>query len=524
MPLAFWLLCMAMASTTSACSSSTRNVPQVDFALPRRHSFCNRALIKFLSGQRNPNRVNNTQSFRPVVAWVWLGLFAFVAAFLGGSSRPDIGQITPLRPLAALFLIPALYYIRLTDLRQAKALVALFALFAIWMLLQLIPVPAAIWHVLPGRDAVVNLDQLLGIEETWRPISMVPSRGWNALASLIVPLTALLLALSMRANARMLLLLVAVLGLADAALGLLQVIGGRNSFLYFYAITNRGSPVGILANENHSAVFSAIALLVIAYLGVTSREVKERLWLRLAYTPSFAIVLLAIVVSGSRAGIAMGSIALVVVCAMAWISMAASSQDRKAGKVRIWLASHPKLLLAVFVAAIAALLAAFIGLDRASGFNDVFNQNAFEDLRWSLLPVLRQMAATYWGLGIGFGSFEEAYHIFEPTSLLLPLYVNQAHNDWLQLVIEGGLPAVLLLAIALVWVAVSLIRKMAAPRRDLSQILMFAFAFAIIAGASLVDYPLRAPVFQAVSVWLLLSLALSRSNSHLASSHLVRSE
>ena len=462
--------------------------------------------------------MSNTQSFRPAVAWVWLGLFAFVVAFLGGSSRPDIGQITPLRPLAALFLIPALYYIRLADLRQAKALVALFALFVIWMLLQLVPLPPEIWHSLPGRDAVVDLDQLLGIEDTWRPIAMVPSRGWNALASLIVPLTALLLGLSMRANARLLLLLVAVLGFADAALGLLQVIGGRSSFLYFYAITNHGSPVGILANENHSAVFSAIALLVIAYLGLTSRELRERLWLRVAYAPAFAIVLLAIVISGSRAGIAMGSIALVVVCAMAWQSMAANSHDRKAGKVQIWLASHPKLLLAVFVTAIAALLAVFIGLDRASGFNDVFNQNAFEDLRWSLLPILQQMAATYWGLGIGFGSFEETYHIFEPTSLLLPLYVNQAHNDWLQLVIEGGLPAVLLLLATLVWVAMSLIRKLTAPRRDFSQILMFAFAFAIIGGASLVDYPLRAPIFQAVSIWLLLALALSRQSSHLGNS------
>ena len=447
------------------------------------------------------------------MAWVWLGLFAFVVAFLGGSSRPDIGQITPLRPLAALFLIPALYYIRFADLRQAKALVALFALFAIWMLLQLIPVPAAIWHVLPGRDAVVKLDHLLGIEETWRPISMVPSRGWNALASLIVPLAALLLALSMRANTRMLLLLVAGLGLIDAVLGLLQVIAGRSSPLYFYAITNRGSPVGLLANENHSAVFSVVALLVIAYLGLTARGSREGLWLRLAYAPAFLVVLLAVVVSGSRAGVAMGSIALAAVCAMAWQSMSATSHNRKTGNIQTWLSSHPKLIFVVFIAVILGLLALFIGLDRSSGFDDAFNKNAFEDLRWSLLPILQQMAGTYWGLGIGFGSFEETYHIFEPTNLLLPQYVNQAHNDWLQLAIEGGLPAVLLLLAALVWVALSLIRKLTAPKRDFSQLLMFAFAFGIIGGASSVDYPLRAPIFQTVSVWLLLSLALSRQST-----------
>ena len=451
--------------------------------------------------------MGNTQTIRPVTAWVWLVLFALVVAFLGGSSRPDIPQIAVLRPLVALFLIPALYYLSLADLGRAKALVWLTALLLAWMVIQLIPLPPSLWQALPGREVVANLDRVLAIEDTWRPISLVPSRGWNALASLIVPVTALLLALAMRAKARLLLIMIAFFGVVDAVLGLLQVISGRSSFLYYYAITNRGSPVGIFANENHSAVFSAVALLVIAYLGLTSREQRDQAWLRLAYGPLLAVVMLSIIVSGSRAGFAMGSVALAVTCIMAWLTISQQEQARKTGTLQTWLLSHPKIVLGAFGVVIAVVIGAFVGMDRASGFDDVFNKNAFEDLRWSLFPILRQMAGTYWGLGSGFGSFEEVYHIYEPTSILLPSYVNQAHNDWLQIVIEGGLPALMVLALLLLWIVKSLFGWIGGVGRDAKQLLMFGFAFAIIAGSSLVDYPLRAPVFQAIAVWLLLALS-----------------
>ena len=43
--------------------------------------------------------------------WIWLALLAAIVALLGGSSRPDAVQIAALRPLVALFLIPAFYYL-----------------------------------------------------------------------------------------------------------------------------------------------------------------------------------------------------------------------------------------------------------------------------------------------------------------------------------------------------------------------------------------------------------------------------
>ncbi len=443
--------------------------------------------------------------------WIWLALLAGIVALLGGSSRPDAVQIAALRPLAALFLIPAFYYLSLAQLRETRMLVWLLGLLAVWMVLQIVPLPPSVWQGLPGRDVLAELDRAVGVEDTWRPISFVPSRGWNALASLVVPVVALLLALSMRARPRMLLLLVAGLGLFDALLGLLQVISGSGSPLYFYTVTNRGSPVGIFANENHSAVFSAITLIVIARLGVTAKALKEVPWLRLAYPPAFVIVLLAVLVSGSRAGLAMAILSLIASGLMIWLALASGRSGRRGGRLEKWLAAHPRALLLVFVGVIGGLLGAFFGLERAPGFEDIFTSSPIEDLRWQLWPLLEQMIGTYWLLGAGFGSFEEFYHIYEPTELLLPNYVNQAHNDWAQLVIEGGLPAFGILIALFGWIAVSLRALLRAANFALGHLIFWGAAIAILCAASIVDYPLRVPVLQLVAVWLLLALALETS-------------
>ncbi len=448
--------------------------------------------------------------------WVWLCLFALVVSFLSGSSRHDAVQLIALRPLAALFLIPALYYLTLEQARKAYALLLILGLTAVWMAIQLMPLPPSVWQGLPYRDLVQELDLLTEAGEVWRPISWVPSRGWNALASLIVPAAALLLALAMRANWRVLLLLVAALGMMDALLGLAQLLSGRTSPLYFYAFTNRGSPVGIFANENHSAVFSAIALLVIVRVGTTLNAIKDPQWLRFAWPPAFLIVLLAILASNSRAGFLMAAVALFGSGLQFWLAATSRRKRAHQGKALQWLAQHPRVLLGLFTLLVIGLLTAFYQMEQAPGLEGLIARDTFDDLRASLWPVLSQMMSAHFWFGIGFGSFEEVYHIYEPTALLLPTYVNQAHNDWAQLVIEGGVPAAILLLATLGWMAFRLLSFLRDGAAALPSVIFWGAVIAIICSASLVDYPLRSPIFQIILAWLLLSLALERRNSEKA--------
>lgn len=431
---------------------------------------------------------------------------------LGGSSRPDAIQIAALRPLVALSLIPALYYMSPGALSKERGLLSLMALFAAWMALQLVPLPPSLWMALPGRSQIAELDAMAGLDGLWRPISMSPTRGWNALASLIVPVSGVLLAVALRVSARNLLFFVAIFGIADAAMGILQVISGNDSAFYLYAITNRGSAVGIFANENHSAVFSALQLIVLARLAIEPRAAGGHRWLRYAIPIAFLLSLIAILISGSRAGLAMGVFAILVATTVAWYSLGGEGRKnarRKSG--RFANLRSPRFILAVFILLVIGLLGVFLSLERIAGLNDALNQNAFEDLRWRIVPVLEQMVGTFWLLGIGFGSFEETYHIFEPTELLLRAYVNQAHNDWAQFLIEGGVPAIALLVALGLWVAVRARRILTGGRRSLATLLLWGGMAAIIMGASIVDYPLRTPIFQLVVMWLLLAFSQDAS-------------
>jgi O-antigen ligase len=117
------------------------------------------------------------------------------------------------------------------------------------------------------------------------------------------------------------------------------------------------------------------------------------------------------------------------------------------------------------------------------------------------------MMRDHWLFGTGFGSFDAVYRIYEPTALLLPLYVNHAHNDWAQLVIEGGLPAAICLLGLMGWVAMAIWRIARRTPGSGALVVFWTAWLAIMMAASTVDYPLRTPIFQAVSVWLMLCLA-----------------
>ena len=435
-------------------------------------------------------------------------------AFLGGSSRPDPIQNALLRPIVALLLIPAFFNLRIADLARAKVAWLLLATLSLWMALQLFPLPPAVWHTLPDRQIIDAIDQAAGSNGVWRPISLAPFRGLDSTFAMLVPIAALSLATALRLPARVLLFAVAGIGLIDAAFGLLQVIGGTNSSLYLFAITSRGAPAGIFANENHSAAFSAIVLLIMTRLVLESQLHKDPPWIRLAFAPAFLFVLLAVLITGSRAGFIATLAALAASAAMAWLTMRGTRSDRSQARRKSDWRSPRGYALCGCAAAIVLVLLTFVWLERTPAVADMTDRTSFEDLRWSLWPTLGEIVKNHWVVGTGFGSFDVVYRIYEPSDLLLPRYVNHAHNDWAQLAIEGGLPAILLLAALLVWIVKSMAGLSRAGHTKGERLIFWTACLVIIAGAELVDYPLRTPVFQATFVWLLLCLSSDRASAN----------
>lgn len=455
------------------------------------------------SSQRSALRNHNLQ---PTKGLIFLVLLAAVVAFLGGASRYDAIQIVPLRALSGLFLIPALYFLTWRDLKREAVLVWLLGLFVILVGLQLVPLPPAVWNGLPGRDAIERLDTALGYPDVWRPLSMAPMRTWNAFGSLVVPAAGLLLAIAVRATTRDLLHIIAGLGLLNAALGLLQVISGRSSSLYFYELTNLGSAVGIFANENHSAIFAACSLLVMVRLGLEARTQHGSRWMSIFYPASFFFIVLVALVSGSRAGFVACLGAIVISAIMIGITPARQIDKSHSGQLSRWGERYPYFFAVLPLLVLGVTVVAFVSLGRAPAFSDLLARDSFADLRWSILPVIAEMLSIHWWVGSGFGSFEQVYHIYEPSDLLMPRYVNQAHNDWLQFLIEGGVLAGGLLVGLAVWLVRSLLR-IKIGRTGPLLVLFWISIFSIFAAASVIDYPLRTPIFQLVLTWLLLALS-----------------
>jgi len=434
-------------------------------------------------------------------------LFATVVALTGGASRFDAIQIVPLRAVSALVLITSLFFLSKQRTNNEGALIVMLGCFALIGALQLIPLPPWLWKSLPHYGVVAQLDATLSLEGQWRPLSMAPMRTSNMLGSIVVPAAALMVAIAFSTSSKTILRVIAGLGVLNALLGLLQIVAGRYSLLYFYEVTNRGSPVGILANENHAAIFAACSMLVVAFLGLKVRRKSGALLERILYSAAFCLIFFVSLVGGSRAGLvaAVGAI-LVSLCMLALSPRHRRGRSAGAVETRRWLDNMPGLILVIPIGVVSLTVASFLALDRVPAFRDLLDQDGFEDLRWSIWPVITNLLKDHWFLGAGFGSFEQVYHIHEPSTLLMPSYVNQAHNDWAQFIIEGGILAGLLVSGLSVWFTKQIV-AVAAHRALKGGAIFWMSIFAVISSASLIDYPLRTPLFQVVTVWLLVALS-----------------
>jgi O-antigen ligase len=435
------------------------------------------------------------RTFRVLVAWL-------VVVFLfGGGSRADIASLMILRPVSVLVLAYGLAGLKAEHVRANRFLFAMAAAWIVLLLAHLLPLPPAVWRALPGRDIVEEIDRAAGLGEVWRPLTMVPYATRNALWAMVAPLAVLVLGVQLDARQRFRLLpLVLALGLLSALVAVLQILGDPRGPLYFYHITNHGSAVGLFANRNHQAIFLATLLPMLA-VWVRTRSEGERATGRARRwthrTPIVAgagilvalFVLLLILVTGSRAGMIMALVALLLLPAV----LAGGRRGEASGwKVTAWL-----LPLGV-----VALVGVTILLDRALAVERFLSSETAEDMRIRILPTLLRMIDTYAPFGSGIGTFEQVYKLHEPDGLLATFYMNHAHNDWLELALTGGVPALLLAAVAAAAFLLALVRLAAASadrqavrfgRLGLGIILIFALA-------SLSDYPLRVPALACLAV------------------------
>ncbi|MEO9470547.1 O-antigen ligase family protein [Parasphingorhabdus sp.] len=440
--------------------------------------------------------------------------FLIIVFLMGGGSRPDIQSLVILRPLAFGFIAYALIVATREELKPLKIPLILLGLLGLLMFVQLLPMPQAFWEQLPSRKPIAEIAELAGMGELWRPISMVPSRTLNSLFSLSVPLAALLLcAIQAPQHGRRIVGVLILLGSFSALLGALQLAGSGQSALYLYRVTNADTPVGLLANRNHQAVLLASSVLMAAWYFVSFRQMPNRNleWARIAAALSPLLFLPLIVLTGSRLGIIVGATAVFAAGLMVFYRGYVTPDSQKGSAVEKFIAAHRTKITIVAIVALVALLVLLFSDSLA--IRRLVSAKFFEDLRADVFPVLLSMAKEHLVFGTGFGSFENVYRAYETKDLLQPNYLNNAHNDWLQYVIEAGLGGILIALGFLVWLVIAVWRGYSSGSvRKTSQTDMCLAIIAIIAMASIVDYPLRVPTIMVLMAFCVVRLARSSAD------------
>lgn len=425
------------------------------------------------------------------------GLMALVVAIfvLGGSARADVASVPLLRFLGCTALAYAMVTIPPETWRANRALLSVAFAWTALTALHLVPLPPSLWHVLPGRDLAVQIDDASGLGDVWRPLSLVPWRTLNALFSLTIPLAVLLLTLRLEpARANRLVYLLLALVLASAVLGLLQVIGGAGNPFYTYRVTNADSAVGLFANRNHNAVFLALGYPLIAASLSLLPAVAENMRLR-EWTGAGAGVLLIpfVLTTQSRAGILIGLVAI----ALALWTYRSPAQEAQRRRPRRQI--DPRIAFGVLAGGGMVVLTMVFTATNAIERLGRLGQND-DELRWQIWPPIWRLVEQYLPFGSGIGTFVEIYKVAEPEQLLQPTYVNHAHNDWLEVMLEGGVPAIIIVAAAL---AILVIRGSTTLRsaRTAQEIVLRRLGASIcvlLALASVYDYPLRTPALAAL--------------------------
>lgn len=444
-----------------------------------------------------------------VILWALIAYLAMVF-LIGGGSRADVQSLILLRPLGVLACGAALLTFSADRLKRYRFLAVMAGLVLVLVGLHLVPLPPGIWQALPGRERIVEIDQAVGLSGNWRPLTMVPSAGWNAFYSLFVPLGAFLLAIQLSArNLHRLIMPLIIIVLLSGILGILQVAGDPKGPLYLYRITNEGASVGLLANRNHQAFLMLTMFPLLAYFAAMPPKSEESFKIRMLVAVVGALMLIPLIlVTGSRMGLLL---MLLVAPATALIYTRPEMPVRKRRTERKSYVAPAALAVGVILMTMVTALAS-----RAEALQRLLGSNVGEDERAGVWRMLLEISGQYLPFGSGVGSFVDVYQMYEPLEQLRPTYLNHAHNDWLEVWMTLGLPGAALLVAALAGFAIgalSLLRKRTKSDQLARLGRVGMVVVAIMGLASLSDYPLRVPslacLFVIACVWMRASLNAS---------------
>lgn len=430
--------------------------------------------------------LNPPEDATPLAASVCVGLgglLLFLAPLIRGGNR---GVALIALEWLALALLLAVLWLWLQGDRAAwgkgaaRWALLLLAGSPLWVaLVQLTPLPPDLWSGLPGRAFYRDILSGLGLPvAVWRPASLMPDATTvSVLAGLpLVACFALGLVCPKERLAGLFRVCIAA-ALLQSVWGLAQ-LGGDNP-LHFDAFFT--GVIGSFANSNHFAGFLAMTapLVVWEWWRSLQGRASGRAWL---WAAALLLMLVAVLVTRSRAGLAVCLLST----ALALLLLPAEGRGLLSLRTRLLLLGG--LLL-------AALLAA--GVQGLRGFGaDAMSRGL--SARQSMLVETWEAVQVFWPLGSGLGTFAGIYPRFQ-EGIPGRNFVEHAHSDYAQLLMETGLLGAVLATLALGLLVVrwqALLRKLwrgDGLRREEVPMLAAGLGLLALLLHAWVDFNLRIP-------------------------------
>jgi O-antigen ligase len=381
------------------------------------------------------------------------------------------------------------------------------ALLAALALLQLCPLPATLLSRFVGRSNYGGA--------RFSTLSLAPYDSRNQLLILLTCFVAFFLAYIVseeRSRKQRLILALVALGTAEAFYGLAQYLMNVQKIFWYTKKYDLEEATGTYINRNHFAGFLEMVLPFAVCLAMYEGEkllarrkhrsgrakkltsdVKTQavfLWLVVA-----VVLMAAIVFSRSRMG-------LLAACASLLVVFGLKMLQRKA---------LPAVLGFAFVA-LSLCLAGWIGVRPAlSRFESIGQEFSGGESRLSMWPGTLKMIAEHPLVGTGLGTFPVVYTEVQTT--FLTQFVNHAHNDYLEVSSDLGIPAALLLFASILFVLVHAVRTFLHGEGKYAPAISLACVGSIVAILlhSLTDFNLHIPA-NALLFAVILGLALASTS------------
>lgn len=334
--------------------------------------------------------------------------------------------------------------------RVGKWPIAFAAAIILGVSLQLVPLPASMLAAWRPQF----LDEPVGIDPGFTTISLGVGQTVESLTLVLAPVAFFLCVLRLPSvQAKGLLPFFFVGVAANLVVSVVQysliTTDGMQGIMPFRMAA------GLFANANHFSTLLFVTIPILVYL--VFRSARPILGLI-----ALICILLMLLAVGSRAGALIG----LAITVLSFVVLPARTRPTVG------------IVIALFVG---------IAIYTAGTWSKIDVRNVDPD--FGRLEFARTTIAGIWQnwpFGIGYGNFVRGYSIYENPEMIFSEYVNHAHNDYLELVFEGGVFAAILICIYLLFLGKRIFSK---SNRGLQRAALISIVFILV--HSIVDYPLR---------------------------------